>query len=292
MTAFATPTPVSLLPADLAPTLSRGLSRIVVGLLFAQMWLSQSTLGVAQVGVELLLGVVLLTLLRKCQLQRREIVLLLVFGMSVGASLGVNPIPVTLLLVKVFGLSILSLLVFSRFRFDTSDAIWVIAVNLVLTAYQYAFGNPGWFLTVVLAVGKTWRDFVESRPLGLFMSTHVSAVLTALLFLWMGRRLIFTGAGFLGILVSGSTNVLIAYTGEVAGRVLGLLRMEKFALGLAISAALLLAVYAILAITFFYIPMARPDGYDIRGIEPPGHGAPVEVRVGPQTRGASDVIAR
>lgn len=51
--------------------------------------------------------------------------------------------------------------------------------------------------------------------------------------------------------------------------------------------AMLLAVYAILGITFFYIPTARPEGYDIRASEPPGGGTPVEVRVGPQTRGTS-----
>jgi hypothetical protein len=236
--------PAALLSAGLAPTVSRSLSRSVMGLLFAQLWLAQSTLGAAQVGVELLLGVALLVLLRKCYLQKLEIALLLIFGVSVGASLVVNPVLVTVLFVKVFGLSILSLLVFSRYRFDTADAVWVISLNVLLTIYQSAFGNPDWFLAIVLTFGKTWREFAGSRPLGLFMSTHVSAVLSALLFLWLGRSRIFAIAGLLGLVVSGSTNVLLAYTGQLAQRVLGWLHIEKFAVGLAISAALLLLIYA------------------------------------------------
>jgi Ca2+:H+ antiporter len=41
---------------------------------------------------------------------------------------------------------------------------------------------------------------------------------------------------------------------------------------------MLLAVYAILGITFFYIPTARPDGYDITTTGPGGGRVPVELR--------------
>jgi hypothetical protein len=138
---------------------------------------------------------------------------------------------------------ILSLLVFSRFRFETADAVWVIVLNVLLTIYQYVFGNPGWFLTIVLAVGETYREFAGSRPLGLFMSTHLSAVLTALLFLWLGRGGIFAGVGLLGLLASNSTNILLAYTSQLMQQVLKRFHVEWLAVGLAISTALLLLIY-------------------------------------------------
>jgi hypothetical protein len=238
------PAPAALITGSLAPTVSRGLSRLVMALLFAQLWLAQSTLAAAQIGSELLLGATLVVMLRKCRLQRRETALLLVFGLSLAASLAVNPIPVTLLLAKVFGLAILSLLVFSRFRFDTTDAAWIIAMNVLLTVYQYFFGNPGWYLSIVLSVGETWREFAGSRPLGLFMSTHVSAVLTALFFLRLRNNPIFAGAGLLSVFVSGSTNVLLAYVSQAAQRLLAWLHLERLAIGFGIAAAVLLLVYA------------------------------------------------
>lgn len=240
----AIPAPIPLVAGCLAPTVSRGLSRLVMALLFAQLWLAQSTLAAAQIGSELLLGATLVVMLRSCRLQRRETALLLVFGLSLAASLATNPIAVTLLLAKVFGLSILSLLVFSKFRFDTTDAVWIIALNVLLTVYQYIFGNPDWYLSIVLSVGETWREYAASRPLGLFMSTHVSAVLTALFFLRMGQKPIFAGAGLLAVFVSGSTNVLLAYVGQLAQRVLAWLHMELLAVGFGIVATALLLVYA------------------------------------------------
>jgi hypothetical protein len=239
-----TPTSASQFTAALAPAVSRTLSRVVMGLLFAQLWLSQSTLSIVQVGVELLLGVVLVALLFKCRLQRVEIALLLVFVASLGASLAVNPVPVTLLLGKVFGLSVLSLLVFSRFRFDTRDALWVIWINVVLTLWQYIFGNPAWFLAIVLTLGETWRDFAESRPLGLFMSTHASAVLTALMFLWLGRSRVLAGFGLFTLFASGSTNVLLAYTSQVGQRLLAWMGIEKLAVAVGIVAVVGVIVYA------------------------------------------------
>jgi hypothetical protein len=238
------PASPGVLSASLTPVVSKALSRLVIGLLVAHTWLAQSTLSVAQIGVELLIGGVLITMLAKTRLLRSEIALLLLLGASIGASLVINPVPVTLLFAKVFGLAVVSLLVFSRYRFDTSDALWVISLNVVLTFWQYLFGSPSWFLAIVATFGETWRDFAQSRPLGLFMSTHVSAALSALMFLWLGRNKAFAAFGLLSLVVSGSTNVILAYAGQTTQRILEWLRIEKLAVALGLVAILLLVGYA------------------------------------------------
>ncbi|HSU67575.1 MAG TPA: hypothetical protein VLJ39_11930, partial [Tepidisphaeraceae bacterium] len=56
--------------------------------------------------------------------------------------------------------------------------------------------------------------------------------------------------------------------------------------------AMLLAVYAILGITFFYIPTARPAGYDKGTSEQPAAGPPATERVSSGQPGTWHVIAR
>lgn len=55
---------------------------------------------------------------------------------------------------------------------------------------------------------------------------------------------------------------------------------------------LLLAVYAILGITFFYIPTARPDGYDIRTSGSGRQGFVLPAADPPRSQGLIDVTAR
>jgi Ca2+:H+ antiporter len=56
--------------------------------------------------------------------------------------------------------------------------------------------------------------------------------------------------------------------------------------------AMLLAVYAILGVTFFYIPTSRPAGYDNATNEEPAQGPPAVVRAATGLQGTSHVTSR
>jgi hypothetical protein len=211
-----------------AKAVPRGLSNGVALLLFLHWWLANSRLEVLQAGADVALGVVLLWLLYKSRLSPLELALLAVFGLSMVASWLANTAAVTLLGTKLFGLAILSLLVFSKLRFNTSVVIPIAVANLLLMLYQFAFGNPGWYAWMLSNFGGSWREWGESRALGLFMSTHASATLTAILFLWWSRgRALLAAAGLALLLTTLSIYVCAAYLAQVLWGFLERLRIEK-----------------------------------------------------------------
>ena len=220
------------------PAVSSSASHVFIALLFLHLWLSQSTLDVVQVGVELLLVVALAWMLVKarCRLSVTEVVLVAIFVLTLTVAMLYNSIQVALLNSKIFGLSILCLLVFTKLRFDMRLAVWVLCANVAMTLYQAFFGDPIWFEFVVNTVGGSWRQYLNSRPLGLFMSTHVSATLTAIFFIWLsGRSKLRLGVGFVVLFFNASFYIMASYAAHVGARVLAWWRLDKIVAAIGIT---------------------------------------------------------
>lgn len=219
---------------------SRGLSNTLVVLLFVHLWLANSSIDVGQIFIELVLVCLLLWLLRNVRLEPLDLVLVVVYALSMALSLSYNSVEVTLLNAKIFGLAILSLLVFSKRSFDARVLMWMMWCHVAFTVYEGVFGGPSWFVSMVSTFGGSWRELVGSRPLGLFMSTHTSATLLAIFFMWLGRdhkSLLAIGSAVL--LLNRSIYVLVAYIAHILGLALAWLKVDK------IVAAVFLCVLAL-----------------------------------------------
>jgi hypothetical protein len=239
-----------LVRARALPTASRGLSNAVALLLFAHFFLANSNLKVLQVGVELLLGATLIWMLYRCTLDWLELVLIMVYLLSVTLSCLFNGLVVGLLCAKMFGLAILCMLVFSKVRVDVTVTSWIVLANVLLIIYQSVFGGPAWFNFIVAHVGGVWREFTESRPLGLFMNAHGSASVTAVFFLSLGRRKLVSGLGFVLLLFSRSTYTLASYSFQLLQRLLAWLKIDAVVVPFVIVVALLVFLNAETVLNF------------------------------------------
>jgi hypothetical protein len=77
------------------------------------------------------------------------------------------------------------------------------------------------------------------------MSTHASATVSAVFFLWLAsRRTVMGGAGLVLLVLNASTNVLGAYLLQLTHRILAWLRIDKIAVVAGIAVVVLAIAYA------------------------------------------------
>jgi hypothetical protein len=218
-----------------APKLSKPLSACLVLLLFGHFWLANSTLKPFQRATEIWIALSLIGILGSCgkKLSTLEVMVTIVYCLSFAISSLYNEWVITLLNAKVYGLGILSLFVFSRVRIDDSATYIIIGANILITLYQYVVGDPAWYVELVEEVGGSWKHLLGSRPLGLFMTTHGSAFLTAAFLLRFGRNTAITS--FTGVLLflTRSNFTIASYVCQFIYNVLRVFKMARYVMPIA-----------------------------------------------------------
>lgn len=149
------------------------------------------------------------------------------------------------------------------------------------------FGNAAEQSTAVLLARRNDMDtamtitYQSSLQIALF-TTPFMVLLSAVL-AWLGtdaggRRLdlIFSPMEVAGLLLSVCVVIVIGLNGETNW----------------FEGAMLLAVYAILGVTFFYIPSGKPAGYDKQLTQQASPGQSVDLRASPAMQGTSHASAR
>lgn len=202
--------------------------RTLVILLFAHIWLASSVFKEVQIAVELILGFWLGYLFLQNNWLKHEWLLVGIYVVSMLAAVMTTDFAVALLNAKIMGLAVLSILVFSKYRFDLTLSLWILGINSLIVAYQALFNGPPFVDWMMSNVANTFSGSINSRPPGLFMSVHYSATLVALYFIFLSRksRVFFL---FGGLLLAGHRSFfnLFSFVGQMVYEWLALLRLKR-----------------------------------------------------------------
>lgn len=217
-------------------------SNVIVLLLFAHMWLAQSTFKPFQIGIELALGATLIWIACRCRLDAFELCIVAVYLVSMVVAVPTNEFLIVMLNAKIYGLALLSLIVFSKTWVDMRWASVILGANLAMTVYQWALGEPAWSAAIIQNFSRNFSEHVGSRPLGLFLSVHTSAFLSGIFLVWLGSRRTLFGGGIVFLLIHRSFFVLAAYLCQLASDRLEKLHMQKLVAALAIGAIVVAVV--------------------------------------------------
>ena len=188
-------------------------STLIIMLMVVHMLLASSKFDNLQILVEIVLIIWFSAGLMAVRFQVKEILLILVYGITLVVSFLVNEPTVALLGGKVMGLGILSILYFSKRKIDPSILRIVFIVNMSLTLIWVITGVN---LTQSLSdqAGGSWKE-LTGRPLGLFMSAHVSAYFSAIFLLYFLHRTRSFGLGAILVFSTTSLFTLVAYLSQV-----------------------------------------------------------------------------
>lgn len=163
---------------------SVNINAVIVVLLLAAAILSGTTLSEAQIAVELMLMVLLTFQIIKLRFLRGEIVLLAVLLVTQIVSFIINDIYVFLLNAKIFVLAVLVFIYFKKVHYQTRLIGVVFLLNLLLVAHQVVAGE--FILGAAQFIGQ-FQHLTASRPLGIFLHTHVSAFFAAVYLLYLAH---------------------------------------------------------------------------------------------------------
>ena len=202
---------------------------------------------------------------------------------GIGGSWSVRRSVLVLFVVSILVSIMAELLVGSVESVATSLRWNEIFVGVILLAI---FGNAAEQSTAIILARNNDMEtamtitYQSSLQIALFATPFL--VLLSAVLVWMGvpgaRRidLIFSPMEVAAVLVTVAVVIVIGLNGETNW----------------FEGAMLLAVYAILAIAFFYIPSSRPAGYDKQANGEPAEGLPATVWDAPGPQGTPHVTAR
>jgi hypothetical protein len=166
-----------------------------------------------QILIEVILIIWFVIGLFKEKFQAQEIILIALYLVAIGISFLKNEFYVALLGGKVIGLGILSMLYFSKRHLNTNILSVVCIVNIFLILF-YAITGVNLLQNMVDQAGGSWSG-LSGRPLGLFMSSHTSAYISAIFLLYFLHRTPPLGLGAAFIYSTTSLFTLVAYLSQV-----------------------------------------------------------------------------
>lgn len=188
-------------------------AQILVTLMLLQVILANTKFDELQVVVELVLAFWFILGLVKSKFSASELVLVVVFICSLLISFLSNEAKVAMLGGKVMGLGILSLLYFSKNQVDSRLIVYVFIVNVLMILYWRLTGeNLGQSLAD--DAGGSWAG-LTGRPLGLFMSAHVTAYYCAIFLIYILYRRFSMGVGLIVLWATTSLFTLISYAAQL-----------------------------------------------------------------------------
>jgi hypothetical protein len=188
-------------------------SSVIISLLVIHVLLANSHFDTLQVLVEIGLIVFFLAGLSKVKFKIQELLLVCLYLIAVLVSFSINEPSTALLGGKVMGLGILSMLYFSKHQIESHVLAIVFLVNSLLVIV-WAFTGINLGQSLADQAGGSWAG-LTGRPLGLFMSAHVSAYFSAIFLIFYFHRVRNYGLSLVLIWASTSFFTLIAYAAQI-----------------------------------------------------------------------------
>ena len=217
--------------------LPKGLNVVLLGSMFLAQILSETVFHNAQIFFEILTAVILALLFTKIKFSFGLWILLsLALGLMIANFLAL-PLDRGVIVSKNQILAILSYLVLSQFRLRLSFIpIVAFSCAILVILERYYFDRFPLKIEDYL-VNSHW--LIESRPLGLFLAEHTSAMFIATFF--FGYTL-FRRSYFLDVFVLYSTNVASAFLSLVGAYLARVIRLQTLVAKLPIALVLLFIV--------------------------------------------------
>mgnify|MGYP006134638611 CR=1 FL=1 len=188
-------------------------SNVVVSLMVIHLMLANSHFDTLQILLEIVLIALFLAGLSRVKFKIQELLLVCVYLVVVLVSFFINELNTVLLAGKVMGLGILSMLYFSKYQVESHVLAVVFLVNCLLVI-TWAFTGINLVQSLADQAGGSWEG-LAGRPLGLFMSAHVSAYFSAIFLIFYFHRVRSYGLGLVLIWASTSFFTLIAYSAQI-----------------------------------------------------------------------------
>lgn len=193
------------------------INNIIVSLLVVEMILTGTVFKSAQIIVELALIAILAFMVARLKVSRIDLVLLVALFATQIISLILNDIVTFMLNAKLFAISIFVFIYFKHTYFKTKLIDIVFFINLIIVIHQLLSGafifNNAWFL------GGGWAEVGTSRPLGVFVNTHLTAGFVAVYLIYLSnmRRLYFLD--FLLLYYIYSLFNIVAYSCQIIANI-------------------------------------------------------------------------
>ncbi len=188
-------------------------SNVMILLMVFHMLLAFSHFDSLQILVEIALIIWFSAGLLRARFQVEEVLLIIVYLIALTVSFYVNEPTIALLGGKIMGLGILSILYFSRHKLEPGILSIIFIINCLLVITWKVTGiNLG--QSMADQAGGSWSD-VNGRPLGLFMSAHISAYFSAIFLIYYLHRVRSYGLGIFLIWTTTSVFTLVAYSSQI-----------------------------------------------------------------------------
>ncbi len=194
------------------------MDKILVFILFLIALLSETKFNILQQLLETVTILYLTYNILLTKISRNELYLISLFlFVSIGA-LFTNTVVGFLLNFKIFLLAILTLIYFKKKLVSLKIIEIIVFLNIFILLYQVIFNI---YLLPTKNLGLKFEGLIDSRPLGLFFNTHMSAFVIACYFIYRSNKSKFYLHNFIGsilIFLFSSKFVLFAFIGNFISR--------------------------------------------------------------------------
>lgn len=188
---------------------------VLVFLLFLISLVSETNLNFFQASLEVIAIFYLsYNLILRRVISKDDLRLVIIFAIIFLLAIFTNPIVEFLLNFKIYLLAILTLIYFKKKAINSKIVEIIVFVNIFILLFQVIFNI---YLLPTNGLSLKFQDLLDSRPLGLFYNTHLSAFVIAIYFIYKANKSHFiqnTVIGAVLIFLFSSKFTLFAYIGN------------------------------------------------------------------------------
>jgi hypothetical protein len=187
-------------------------SKILILQLVFQSFFAATNLDLIQIFSEILLILTFVFhfILFNVRFNKFELWLLSILIFTTLISCIINPLEIAILNAKVYILAIFSLIFFSKFFIKPFYITLILCINYFFILYQIVFGNLP-FSSILNPIVGAFGEYIDSRPLGLFLNTHFSAYLIAIFLIYYGHKKKLFGSGIAILYFTFSKFTIVSY---------------------------------------------------------------------------------
>ena len=227
---------------------------LLVFLLFLISLVSETNLNYLQESLEVFVIFYLAyNLISRRVISKDDLRLVIIFAIIFFLAIFTNPIVEFLLNFKIYLLAILTLIYFKKKVIDSKIVEIIVFVNIFILLFQVIFNI---YLLPTNGFSIKFQELLDSRPLGLFYNTHISAFVIAIYFIYKANKSHFIQNTVIGvglIFLFSSKFILFAYIGNFISKFKVLFRIF-------IISAIFLFIALIFFITSDYVYMLPVSG--------------------------------
>ncbi len=227
---------------------------VLVFLLFLISLVSETNLNYLQESLEVIaIFYLAYNLISRSVIGKDDLRLIIIFVLIFLIAFFTNSILEFLLNFKIYLLAILTLIYFKKKVIDSKIVEIIVFVNIFILLFQVVFNI---YLLPTNGLSLKFQDLLDSRPLGLFYNTHLSAFVIAIYFIYKANKSHFIqntviGAGLIYLFSSKFT--LFAFIGNFISKFKVLFRIL-------IISAIFLFIALIFFMTTDYVYMLPVSG--------------------------------